>query len=178
MKTNLVKTIGGSVVTHCMATRMATCMAASMLAMLAPITAAADDLEKSFNRHSRLIGTWDVQVTTRDCQTTAALRTFPSILTYNIGGTMLEATAGIPAAAKTTGHGVWSHIRGNTYHIKFKSLLFDASGNFTGTITISQILNLTNRGNENESTGTVELNAPNGNLISAGCATSTATRFE
>ena len=52
MKTNLVKTIGGSVVTHCMATRMATCIAASMLAMLAPITAAADEGEKSFARKS------------------------------------------------------------------------------------------------------------------------------
>ena len=178
MKTNLVKTIGGSVVTHCMATRMATCIAASMLAMLAPITAAADEGEKSFNRHSRLVGTWDVQVTARDCQTTVALRTFSSIVTYNIGGTVLESTSGIPQAAKTPGQGVWSHIRGNAYHIKFKSLRFDASGSFTGTTVISQIVNLTNHGNEGESSGTVELFAPNGNLIIAGCSTSTATRFE
>ncbi len=170
MKTNLVKTIGGGVI--------ATCTATCMLAVLAPMTAAANDDEKSFNRHSRLIGTWDVQVTTRDCQTTAALKTFPSILTYSIGGTVLESTSGIPQAAKSPGQGVWNHIRDNTYHIKFKSLRFDLSGNFTGTTVISQIINLTNRGNEGESTGTVELYAPNGNLIAAGCSTSTATRFE
>lgn len=170
MKTNLVKTIGGSA------------LAVGLLAMLAPLLvpslAAANDDEKRFNRHARLIGTWNVQVTARDCQTTAALRTFPSMLTYHAGGTMLESTAGIPPTAKTPGHGVWSHIRDNTYHIKFKSLRFDASGNFAGTIVISQIVNLTNHGNEGESTGTVELYAPSGNLITAGCSTSTATRFE
>ena len=166
MKSNLVKTISGSI------------LAACTFAMLAPSTAAANDDEKSFNRHSRLIGTWDVQVTTRDCQSNAALRTFPSILTYNTGGTMLESTAGIPQAAKSPGQGVWSHIRGSVYHIKFKSLRFDASGNFTGTTIISQIVNLTNNGNDGESTGTVELHAPNGSLVFTGCSTSTATRFE
>ena len=166
MKINLVKTIGGSA------------LAACMLAMLAPITATANDDEKSSNRHPRLVGTWDVQVTTRDCQSNAAIRTFPSILTYNTGGTMLESTAGIPQAAKTPGQGVWSHIRGNLYHIKFKSLRFDASGNLAGSTIISQIVNLTNNGNDGESTGTVELFAPNGSLVFAGCSTSTATRFE
>lgn len=166
MKSNLVKTISGSI------------LAACTFAMLAPSTAAANDDEKSFNRHSRLIGTWDVQVTTRDCQTNAGLRTFPSILTYNTGGTMLESTAGIPQAAKTPGQGVWSHIRDKTYHIKFKSFRFDASGNLAGTTIISQVVNVTDRGNESESAGSVELYAPNGSLVFAGCSTSTATRFE
>ena len=170
MKTNLVKSISGSI--------LATCALAVLAPLIVPSLAAANDDEKRLNRHSPLVGTWDVQVTTRDCQTTAALRTFPSILTYNTGGTMIESTSGIPQAAKTPGQGVWSHIRDNTYHIKFKSLRFDANGNFTGTTIISQIVNLSHRGNEGESSGTVELYAPNGNLITAGCSTSTATRFE
>ena len=165
MKTKRVTTMRGSV------------LAACMLATLAPGLAVANDDEKSFNRHSRLAGTWDVQVTIRDCQTNAALRTFPSILTYNMGGTLIESTAGVPQAAKTPGHGVWSHIRDNTYYVKFKSLRFDASGNLAGTTVISQVVNLTNHGNDGESTGMVELHAPNGTLITTGCSTSTATRF-
>ena len=166
MKTNRVKTMRGSV------------LAACMLATLAPRLAIANDDEKRFNRHSPLIGTWDVQVTIRDCQTNAALRTFPSILTYNMGGTLIESTAGMPQAAKTPGHGVWNPTRDNSYHVTFKSLRFDASGNLSGTTVVSQIVNLTHHGNDGESTGTVELRAPNGTLIATGCSTSTSTRLD
>ena len=166
MKTNLVKTIRCGV------------LAAFVLATTAPSLAVANDDEKRFNRRSWLVGTWDVQVTTRDCQTSAAQRTFPSILTYSADGTLIESTSGMPQAAKTPGHGVWSHIRDNTYYIKFKSVRFDASGNLAGSTVISQILSLSNHGNAAESTGTVELFAPNGTLVVTVCSTSTGTRFD
>ena len=54
-------------------------------------------------RYTRLVNTWDVQVTTRDCQTNAVLRTFASILTYNMVAVPLESIAGIPQSVKTPG---------------------------------------------------------------------------
>ncbi len=126
----------------------------------------------------RIVGTWDVQVTIRNCQNGAAIRTFPSITTYMSGGTFLESTSGIPQAAKTPGHGVWSHISRRTYRLSFKSFSFDAGGNFTGWQIIRQQVNLNRRANASESAGTLEVYAPNGTLVFTGCSTATATRFE
>ena len=126
----------------------------------------------------RLEGTWDVQVTIRNCQTGAAIRTFPSVGTFMSGGTTLDSTSGIPQALKTPGQGVWSHIRGNTYSFKFKSFSFDAANNFTGWTIIQHEANLDNNGDQYDSGGTAEVYAPNGTLVFTGCSTTTATRFK
>lgn len=86
-----------------MATISGCVLAACVLATLAPSLAVANDDEKSFNRYTRLVDTWDVQVTTRNCQTNAALRTFASILTYYTVVALLESIAGIPQSVKTPG---------------------------------------------------------------------------
>jgi hypothetical protein len=63
----------------------------------------------------RLQGAWRVQVTVRDCQTGAALRTFPAMSTFAKGGTLTVVTAGQFPALATTGLGVWRHTGGDTY---------------------------------------------------------------
>jgi hypothetical protein len=137
------------------------------------------ETENTLNRDDgKLVGTWDVQVTLRNCQTGAALRTFPSATTFMLGGTMLDSTSGIPQALKTPGHGVWNQIERNTYRFKFKSFNFDAAGNFTGWTIISHEAQLNRQANEVESAGTAEVYAPNGTLVFSGCSTTTATRFE
>jgi len=167
MKNNIVKTIGGMV------------LAVLVILTLTLGSVFADDDSKSQKGGGgRLKGTWDAQVTIRNCQTGAAIRTFASIGTFMSGGTMLDSTSGIPQALKTPGHGVWSHAGGNTYRFKFKSFSFDASGNFTGWTIISHEANLNHSADEYESAGTAEVYAPNGNLIFTGCSSTTATRFE
>lgn len=137
--------------------------------------------EDSSRRHTnarKLEGTWDAQVTLRNCQTGGAIRTFPSIGTFMSGGTFLDSTSGIPQALKTPGHGVWSHLSGRTYRFKFKSFSFDPSGNSTGWTIISHAATLNRHATEYESAGTAEVYNPNGTLIFTGCSTTTATRFE
>jgi hypothetical protein len=126
----------------------------------------------------RLEGTWDVQVTIRNCQTGAAIRTFASVTTFMSGGTTLDSTSGIPQALKTPGQGVWNHVSGDTYRFTFKSFSFDAAGNFIGWTKITHEAALESNGNEYTSSGTAEVYAPNGTLVSTGCSTTTATRFE
>jgi hypothetical protein len=126
----------------------------------------------------RLEGTWDVQVTLRDCQTGAEIRTFASLTTFNFGGTTFDSTSGIPQALKTPGQGIWGHVSGNTYRFSFKSFSFDPAGNFTGSTKITHEANLASDGNEYTSAGIAEVYNPNGNLIFTGCSTTTATRFE
>lgn len=126
----------------------------------------------------RLGGTWDSQVTLRNCQTGAAIRTFASIGTFMPGGTVIVSESNISPALKTPAHGVWSHTGGNTYRFKVKAFNFDASGNFTGWMIISQQLTLNHQANVYEAAGTAEFYAPNGILVATGCSTVTATRFE
>ena len=126
----------------------------------------------------RLEGTWDVQVTLRNCQTGAEIRSFPSLTTFMFGGITLDSTSGIPQALKTPGQGVWSHASGDTYRFSFKSFSFDAVGNFTGFTKITHEAALDSNGTQYSSAGTSEVYAPNGTLIFTGCSTTTATRFE
>jgi len=167
MKRIFVKIIGGSVLVFMV-----------ISALTFSLVFAQGESRSESGRGDRLEGTWDVQVTIRNCQTGAAIRTFASITTFMSGGTLLDSTSGIPQALKTPGHGVWSHTGGRNYRFKFKSFSFDASGNFTGWTIITHEGHLNRRADESESAGTAEIYAPNGNLIATGCSTTTATRFE
>lgn len=165
MKRNFVKTIGGTVLALIV-----------ILALTCGLAFAQD--ESAGENKDRFEGTWDVQVTIRNCQTRAAIRTFASVTTFMAGGTMIDSTSGIPQALKTPGHGVWSRGKRNTYHFKFKSFSFDAGGNFTGWTIITQRANLQYGIEVYDSAGTAEVYDPNGNLLFTLCSTTTATRFE
>jgi hypothetical protein len=177
MKNTFLKTIGTALVILL--------LAFAQVQVSAQNTKTEDQSKKQTQENSseqsgggRLEGTWDVQVIIRNCQTGAAIRTFPSITTFMSGGTLLDSTSGIPQALKTPGHGIWSHISGNTYRFSTKSFNFDAGGNFTGWTIIRHEGHLNSGATESESAGTAEIYAPNGNLIFTSCSTATATRFE
>jgi len=163
-------------------------LAILMLAIFAQVWVSAQDsfneeqteneLLQSYRNDRTLEGTWNAQVTVRNCNTGSAIATFPAIATFMFGGTAIVSESGIPPALKTPAHGVWSHTNGNTYRFKTKAFNFDAGGNFTGWTIINQVANLNRRADRYESTGTAEFYNPNGTLIFTGCSTTTATRFE
>jgi hypothetical protein len=165
MKSNIVKIIGGTVLAVLMISTLTTWVT-------------AQDNGNGRNGGGRVEGTWDVQVTIRNCQTGAAIRTFASTTTFMSGGTLIDSTSGTPQALRTPGHGVWEHISRNTYRSSFKSFNFDAGGNFTGWQIVRHEANLNTRAAEFESAGTAEVYNANGNLVFTGCSTTTATRFE
>lgn len=184
MKNTLLKTIGGAA------------LAIFLLAISAQIWVSAQDInnEQPNNKHTqensfgqnddeKIVGTWDVQVTIRNCQTGAPIRTFPDLTTFMSGGTLIGSTAAIPQALKTPGHGVWSQEFG-TYRYSSKFFNFDANDNYTGYTIIRQQVNLIfprfarlQEVEEYESNGTAQVYAPNGNLVFNGCSTTTATRL-
>lgn len=159
MRSMVLTTIGGMA------------LAISLMTMLAPFRAAGQA------GGGRLEGTWDVQVSLRDCQSGATIATFPSLTMFMFGGTLLDSTAGIPQALKTPGHGVWSHLGGDVYRFSFKQFSFDPAGNFTGWINITHDATLDRSGLQYTSAGTAQIYAPNGNLVATGCSTTTASRF-
>jgi hypothetical protein len=126
----------------------------------------------------RLEGTWNVQVSIRNCQTGAEIRKFASLTAFMFGGTLLDSTSGIPQALKTPGHGVWNHLSGDTYRFSFKHFTFDPAGNFTGWVKITHDATLDPSGIQYTSAGIAQVYDPNGNLIATGCSTTTASRFD
>lgn len=166
MKSKQVKTIGG------------TFFAVLVVSALTAGLASANEDSKDRRSDGRFVGTWNAQVTLRNCQSGAPIRSFPSTTTFMSGGTMIDSSSGIPQAMKTPGHGVWSHTGGKNYQFKFKSFGFDASGNSAGWTIISHEASVNSRGDELESAGTAEVYAPNGSLVFTGCSSTAATRFE
>ena len=123
-------------------------------------------------------GTWDVQVTIRNCQNGAGIRTFPSLTTFFYGGEVIDSTSGLPQAAKTPGHGVWRRLGGRRYSFKTKAFTFDAGGNPTGWTIITHNAELNRVGNAFESAGGSQIYNTAGDLVATGCSTTTAVRFE
>lgn len=166
MKKNILKIIGGTILTF------------AVISTIAFGIVSAQDKSEFQGGGGRLVGTWDARVAITNCQTGAEIRSFDSIGTFMFGGTMLDSTSGMPQALKTPGHGVWSHVWGNTYKFSFKSFSFDPAGNFTGWTIIRHEAVLDPRGDEYSSSGTAEFYAPNGTLVGTGCSATTAVRFE
>jgi hypothetical protein len=126
----------------------------------------------------RLEGTWSVEVTIRDCETDAALKTFPAFLTFAQGGTLVETTTGFPPSLRSPGHGFWQQTGGNTFTAVSEAFLFNPSGVWTGTQRLTQSIKIGNDPDELSSNATNEIFDPNGNLITSGCATAVAHRAE
>ena len=128
-----------------------------------------------------LIGSWDVRVTARDCDTGAPvpfIPVFPAMLTYDQGGTMQESDLGGPGIIRLQGHGVWQHQIGRQYSAAFRFLNFLPDRTFIGTNVVRSSVTVSLGGNEYTSTDAVEILDPNGVVIGTGCATTVATRFQ
>jgi hypothetical protein len=168
MKSTFLKTIGG------------VALAISLVMVLATPKALSDQ-----NGGGRLEGTWDVQLTVRNCATGAALRTFPEVATFMSGGTMIDSTSGVVQSLKTPGQGVWSHVSGDTYSFSFKSFNFNCTnvcpvpaGSLASWTIVRHEVTLNSDATEYSSAGTAEVYDASGNLTFTGCSTTTATRFQ
>ena len=150
-----------------------------VVAAVSPAVVSAGDNNKAQSQGGkRIVGTWEVHVSARSCQTGAEVRTFESLEQFNTGGTMLDVTSGFAPGRQTPGTGVWRHLGGNTYSFTFKSFGFDVNGNFNGWTIVRHEVTLNPGGDEFTSEGTAEFYDASGNLLFTGCSSNTATRFE
>ena len=163
MKKRILKAVGG------------VSLAILMLAVFAQVWVSAQ--VQNLNEQG-LIGSWDVTVTARDCESGTPLFSFLAVQTYNQGGTMQASNLGAPGIIYLDSHGVWEHEKGRQYSAAFRVLKYNPDGTFAGKDVIRDVISLGLGGDSYTSTGTVEILAPNGDLIIRGCATTTATRFK
>jgi len=125
-----------------------------------------------------LVGSWDLVVTLRNCDTGAVEGTFNAINTYNLGGTMHQAaTLPNPGVIPSGGHGAWGNSTGGQYYAAFRFFGFNLAGVYTDKVTVRSIIDLDRVGNTYISTDTAEIAIVNGPTIPA-CSTTSAIRFE
>src|SRR5438874_2209429 len=125
----------------------------------------------------RLQGTWEMQITLTDCAG-HVIRSFPSLIEYAAGGTVVESNGGTPQALKTPGEGVWRHTTNNNYAFGFKFFTFNPQNVFTGWTIIAGETTVDSTGNANTGSATVKVYDPNGVLLATVCAETVGTRFE
>ena len=125
----------------------------------------------------RLQGTWEMQITLTDCAG-HVIRSFPSLIEFVAGGTVVESNAGTPQALKTPGEGVWRHTTDNNYAFRFKFFTFNSQNVFTGWTIIAGETTVDETGNANAGSATVKVYDPNGVLLVTLCAETAGTRFD
>ena len=160
MKTKFVKNI--------MAPLLATCALVTMVAATAGGQGTIG---------GTLQGTWDMRITLTDCAG-HVIRSFPSLIEYAAGGTVVESNAGTPQALKTPGEGVWSHTTDNTYAFRFKFFTFDPQNIFTGWTIIAGTTTVNPTGDTNAGSATVKVYNTSGVLLVSLCAETAGTRFK
>jgi hypothetical protein len=171
MKTKLVKNIMSSLAFAC----ALVCLAAAM-ALGTSATASAQAPERTIQ------GVWRTMVTPVNCQTGDPLAPpFPTLLTFNNGGTMSEygIGPGSSPALRSPGHGVWEHELGwQHYSYTFTFYRYNSTGVFIGSQKVRSASELGASGDELTTHSSVEILDANGNVIAAFCAAVAGTRFE
>jgi hypothetical protein len=157
-------------------TLLAAVVAAASFSGFLPARAAVPAHAPSSANRS-LIGTWEVQVSARDCVSQEVLRTFPSLIIFGAHGTLIETTAGGPPALRGPGFGSWQMIAKDTYSVVFKAFRFNSAGDWIGGQTIRHVMTLEKSGIWTAN-AFVEITDTEGHIVNSICATSTGIRLE
>src|SRR6266550_4306788 len=160
-----------------MKTKLVKSIMAPLVVAFALLTTVAATAFGQGTQGGQLQGTWEMQITLTDCAG-HVIRSFPSLIEFARGGTVVESNAGTPQALKTPGEGVWRHSTDNAYAFRFKFFTFNTSNVFTGWTIIAGETNVDSTGNTNAGSATVKVYDPNGNLLATLCAETAGTRFE
>ena len=124
-----------------------------------------------------LQGTWEMRITLTDCAG-HVIRSFPSLVEFTAGGTVVESNARTPQALKTPGEGVWSLVADHTYAFRFKFFTFDTQNIFTGWTIIAGTTTVNPTGDTNAGSATVKVYNTSGVLLVSLCASTAGTRFK
>ena len=152
-------------------------MMASLVVACASLTMIVATATGQGTQGGTLQGTWEMQITLTDCAG-HVIRSFPSLIEYAAGGTVVESNGGTPQALKTPGEGVWRHTTDNNYAFRFKFFTFNPQNIFTGWTIIAGETTVDSTGNANTGSATVKVYDPNGVLLATVCAETVGTRFE
>jgi hypothetical protein len=135
-----------------------------------------DQGNRGASRGGKIVGTWRVQVTLRNCQTGAEIRTFPALLNFANGGTLTGTSTVLPPSARGGDFGIWKRNGHGSYSAVSEAFLFNGAV-WSQRQRITQAITLSADDDTFYSNARTEFFDPVGNLVSNGCATAIATRM-
>jgi hypothetical protein len=159
-----------------MKTKLVNSIMAPLLVACASVTMVAATAAAQGTPGGILQGTWEMRISLTDCAG-HTIRSFPSLVEFAAGGTVVESNGGTPQALKTPGEGVWQHTTNNKYAFRFKFFTFNSLNVFTGWTIIAGTTTVDATGDANAGSATVKVYDPNGNLLVTLCADVSGTRF-
>ena len=156
--------------------------ACALVSLVAAIALGTSGVASAQAPERTIQGAWRTMVTPVNCDTGDPLAPpFPSLLTFNNGGTMSEygIGPGSSPALRSPGHGVWQHeLSWQDYSYTFTYYRYNSSGVFIGSQKVTSALQLGASGDEFTAHSAVEILDANGNVIATFCAVNAGTRFE
>ena len=175
MKNIFMKTTGATALGILMLTFCATIW---MFAQNKTDEQSQEDSYQRNNNANLLVGSWNVKITIRDCQSGMAFVSFPAMMTFNQGGTMQETANDRTPLLRLPGHGIWSYQGNRTFSRAFQFFRYNADGSYSGRNRIRGPIEVNRSGNSYTSTTSFEVLDPNDNVLDSGCATEVGTRFK
>lgn len=124
----------------------------------------------------QLTGVWDVQVTLRNCTSSAAMVTFPAMDLFTVDGSSSEAGVGTAPSARYPSFGRWHYIGPRTFSSRFSFFRFAPDQSYAGTQEVSRTITLSPDGNHYTSLAKVGIYDTHHQVLQTGCATETAVR--
>ena len=125
----------------------------------------------------RLAGTWDAEVTIRNCATGDAITSFLSTANFNQGGTYSGITSGSSPTVRTSERGIWEHVNGNIYRFRFRAYLYNPAAVAVAYQIVTHDVELDESNMNYTSSGTSDVFDMSGNPISSGCSTTVGSRM-
>ena len=120
-----------------------------------------------------LEGTWSVSVNVTNCQTGAPIRTVVSLQQFRPDGSEIETAN---TTSRGISQGVWGSAGGNDVAAEYWFYRYNPDGTFASRATVTDKIVLGSNGKFTSSGVVVDYDA-NGNLLTTGCFTHTATRL-
>lgn len=123
-----------------------------------------------------LAGTWNHQLTVRNCTTGAPVAEGSSISSYGQGGVIVEVNPTPNPALRTAGVGTWKYVGGRRYEMSLKYYRYNPDGSFAGKTLVDS--DIEHRLDDTLSqVAVIRIFNPVGVQVASGCATLASTRF-
>jgi hypothetical protein len=126
---------------------------------------------------TRIVGSWIVVLTVRDCVSGVELEQTAALNSFTLGGIVIT-TPGVNPAVISNGQGSWKHAGGRTFPNTIMFFVFTPGGTLLGVTTGTRVTELSADGNEFTSADTLELRDLDGNVLGRRCATGTGRRIQ
>lgn len=162
------------------------CLGGSAAIMLAATAIAGTPERFDHGNFEGITGTWQVEVTTYNCDTGVANPAFTSLLTFDASGTMTGTTANpiFAPGQRSPDHGVWKRAGRNAFtavteaFIEFSTPITSPGPRFIrGSQRIEQSIEVTGSDSFHSDASLTFLDAA-GTVLTSGCAWATAKRFQ